>query len=83
MRSALHTTLPSWRISALVIAKPDPSCLIDALTDSFCPGDTKERSLASFTAAKNGMRVNLVSPMISQPEAWFIVSISSTPGISG
>jgi hypothetical protein len=47
------------------------------------PGVTNERNFASLTAAKNGMQVNLVTPMMSQPAAWFMVSNSSTPGISG
>ena len=44
---------------------------------------TKVRSFASFTAARNGMRVKPGGAMISQPDVCAIASISSTPGISG
>ena len=44
---------------------------------------TNERSFASFSAAKNGMRVKLVTAMTSQPEVCAMASMSSTPGISG
>ena len=47
------------------------------------PGVTKVRSFASFTAAKKGMRANLVMAIRSQPDVCAIVSISSTPGSSG
>jgi len=43
----------------------------------------KDRSFASFTAAKNGMRLNLVTAMSSQPEVCAIASMSRTPGING
>ena len=83
MSSALHTGLPSQLISAFVTAKPEPSCTSFAEAASFWPGVTKVRSFACFTAAKNGMRVNLCIAIKSQPEVWFIVSIRSTPGIKG
>src|SRR6476659_900353 len=50
---------------------------------SFCPGPTKVRSLASFTAARNGMRWNLCVATSIQPAVCAMHSISSTPGISG
>jgi len=56
--SALQASLPSWRISALVRAKPEPSWLIAAVTSSVSPGFTKARSFACVKAARNGMREN-------------------------
>src|SRR6185437_1276483 len=81
--SALQTRFPSASIDASVTAKPEPSCTILAATTSFSPGATKVRSLASFTAARNGILAKLVRPMISQPDVCAMDSISSTPGISG
>ena len=52
-------------------------------TERSWPGVTKVRNLASLTAAKNGMRLKLLAATISQPEVCAMVSISSTPGISG
>src|ERR1700757_5060284 len=54
-----------------------------AVIDRSWPGMTKERSFASLTAARNGMRSNLVAAITSQPDVCAIASISSTPGISG
>ncbi len=50
---------------------------------SFSPGAMKVRILASFTAARNGMRSNFSIAISSQPDVWAIASIRSTPGISG
>src|SRR4029079_11216978 len=68
---------------ACVKAKPEPSCMIFASTTSAWPGVTQVRSLTSFSADRNGLSRKLVRPMISQPDACAIASISSTPGISG
>src|SRR5436309_1644241 len=81
--SALLTGFPSRVMAVLVTAKPEPSCTICAVMERTSPGVTKVRSLASFTAARRGIRVNLDMAISSQPEVCAIASISSTPGISG
>src|SRR3954470_14440385 len=50
---------------------------------SAVPGVTKVRNFTSLSAARNGIFLNLLCAMISQPEACAIASVSSTPGISG
>jgi len=81
--SALQASLSSQRISALVTAKPEPSCTSLAESASVCPGVTNERSLTSFNAQMIGMRTNFVAPITSQPEVCAMASMSRTPGISG
>jgi len=56
----LQASLPSWRISALVRAKPEPSCTIAAVSSNMSPGFTNARSLAWLKAARNGMREKAV-----------------------
>src|SRR5262249_787024 len=81
--SALQVGLPPTVTAAFVTTNPDPSCTSVAVIDSSWPGVTKERSFASLTAARSAMRSNFVAAMASQPEVCAIVSMSSTPGISG
>src|SRR5579871_4098578 len=44
---------------------------------------TKARNFASLTEARKAIRSNLVRPIISHPDVCAMVSIRSTPGISG
>src|ERR1700722_10656927 len=81
--SASQVALPPTATEALVMANPEPSCSSVAVIDRSWPGMTKERSFASLTAARNGIRSNLVAAITSQPEVCAIASIKSTPGISG
>ena len=47
------------------------------------PGDTKRRSFAARTPARNGMRSNRWCARMIHPAACAMVSMSSTPGSSG
>ena len=81
--SALQTVLPSTLISASVSAKPEPSCMIFAVTTSAWPGVTKVRSLPpsrrrGTASAEAGAARSAASPTPAPS-----ISISSTPGISG
>jgi hypothetical protein len=50
---------------------------------SAAPGPTKDRSLASFTEARKGIRAKPERRSSRKPEAWAMVSTSSTPGTNG
>jgi len=66
---------PQTVIHRLVATAGGPTAAADDVAESVTPGVTKVRSFASFTAARNGMRLNRFIATTSHPEVCAIVSI--------